>query len=150
MKLSSESGGTAGRVIYRQWKLPGLEYRSDLIGGDYMRRWVIRTILGTIRLHHILRGDSDRDFHDHPMSFLSIIIFGGYIEYRPSGIRKRFLPGSIVIRKAEDLHRLQLLKKSAWTLVFALPVRRKWGFMTEDGWIVAGEYDAWKNKKGLA
>jgi hypothetical protein len=49
--------------------------------GDYMRRWILRTPWGTLRLHNILRSDLDRDLHDHPFDFVSIIIGGpGYYE----------------------------------------------------------------------
>lgn len=122
----------------------GFEYRSDLIGRDYMRRWVLFTPWGALRIHHILRSDADRHFHDHPMDFVSIILRGGYIEHRPGSAPRRCGPGSVIKRQAEDLHRLQLLGKSAWTFVLAGPARRKWGFATEDGWIVAGRYESWK------
>lgn len=36
----------------------------------------------TVRVHHILRSDSDRHFHDHPWPYVTLILRGGYIEYR--------------------------------------------------------------------
>lgn len=141
--LKHDSGVTDGHTVYRRWRFLGYEYRSDLIAHDYMRRWALKTPWGTVRLHHILRGDEGRDFHDHPMDFVSLILKGGYTEYRPGAEPRRFLPGDILIRKAEDLHYLKLLEKSAWTFLITSPFRRKWGFATKDGWVVAGEYDAW-------
>lgn len=76
-----------------------------------------------------------------------MILAGGYVEHRPGGVSRRCLPGDVVRRRAEDLHRLELLKSSAWTLVVTGPIRRQWGFQTEDGWILAGEYDAWRAGK---
>lgn len=141
-------GVTDGRLLYRRWRLGGFEYRSDLISHDYMRRWTLTTPWGAIRLHHILRGDHDRHFHDHPMDFVSLILRGGYIEHRPEGREsRRCTPGMIVIRRAEDLHRLSLLGTDAWTIVLTGPLRRPWGFLTEDGWIVAGAYDKWKRER---
>lgn len=45
-------------------------------------------------------------------------------------------PGSIVRRRAEDLHRLELVNGPAWTLVLTGPYRREWGFVLSDGtWV---------------
>src|SRR5207249_3630974 len=51
-----------------------------------MRRWTLRTPIGMLRVHHILRSDSDRDYHDHPMDFVSLI-FGGWV-HRASARRR--------------------------------------------------------------
>lgn len=144
--MSKRSGETAGRKIYRYWKWRGFSYKSDLIAHDYMRRWVIETPLFMLRLHHILRGDSREHFHDHPMSFLSLILWGGYVEHTPKGSRTCRL-GNLVFRRAEDLHYLELIGKSAWTLLVTGRYRRSWGFHTEDGFVVAGEYDAWLERR---
>lgn len=144
------SVATEGRVLYRRWSLGGFEYRSDLIATDYMRRWTVKTPWGMLRLHHILRSDHDRHYHDHPMSFVSLILAGGYIEHRPHQAPRRCAPGSVVVRRAEDMHRLQLIGKDAWTLVLTGPVRRAWGFATESGWVHAAEYDAWRRWYGRA
>lgn len=55
-------------------------------GDPYLKRWSLFLPFGaSIKLHHILRSDEDRDLHDHPWSFVSIILRGGYYEhtYRP-------------------------------------------------------------------
>jgi hypothetical protein len=143
------SGETEGRIVYRRLKLPlGFEYRSDLIVRDYMRRWTLYWPSGRMwRLHHILRSDNREHFHDHPMDFTSFILKGGYVEHRPGRPSVAYHSGSVVRRQAEDLHALELIGKSAWTFVVAGPVRRDWGFATEDGWVKAGDYDAWKANK---
>ena len=75
--------------------------------------------------------------HDHPWSFVSIIIKNGYWEYRP-GMKKIWRgPGSINYRKAETLHRVTLLEegynaKPSWSIVFIGPFRRKWQFLTDE------------------
>jgi hypothetical protein len=141
------SGSTEGRVIYSSFKLCGFEWRSDLIAHDYMRRWTLFTPWGMLRLHHILRGDDRAHFHDHPMDFVSLILKGGYVEHRPDHPPRAFHPGDVVAHRAEDMHALEMLNGTAWTLVVAGHARRQWGFATEDGWIVSGEYDAWKTLK---
>jgi hypothetical protein len=77
------------------------------------------------------------DMHDHPWSFVSIIIKNGYWEYRP-GMKKIWRgPGNINYRKAETLHRVELLEegynaKPSWSIVFIGPFRRKWQFLTNE------------------
>lgn len=137
-------------TVYWRLRFLGCELRSDLIGGDYMRRWVLRTPIGMLRIHHILRSDDDRHFHDHPMDFVSFIVRGGYVEHRPGKEPAVCQAGSVVVRRAEDLHALKLLGRSAWTLVFTGPVRRRWGFQTEGGWIDADVYAAWRAGKHVA
>lgn len=138
---------TEGRKVFRRCRIFDLEYRSDIIGGDYMRRWTLRSPLGMLRLHHILRSDDDRDFHDHPMDFVSLILWGSYIEHLPDGRSETYRPGFLNIKQAEDLHRLELKSRSVWTFVVAGPIRRRWGFMTSDGWIDASKYDEWKGAR---
>jgi hypothetical protein len=145
-----KSGSTEGRKIFRYWRWRGFSFKSDLISHDYMRRWVLQTPWFMLRLHHILRSDDRAHFHDHPMDFTSLILWGGYIEYRPNAEPRVCRPGSVVRRQAEDLHNLELLGKSAWTLLVTGEYRRDWGFATDDGWIPAGHYDEWKAKRAEA
>lgn len=138
---------TAGRTIYHKWQFGDWGYTSDLIAHDYMRRWILRTPWKIYRLHHILRSDADRHFHDHPMDFTSIILWGGYVEHTPNNPPRECRPGDVVHRRAEDLHFLKLRGRSAWTVLIAGKYRRPWGFQTEDGWVEANDYDAYLAKK---
>lgn len=124
-------------------------YSSHL--GEYMRRWIARFSWGTLRLHNIRKSDEGRDYHDHPFTFTSLILKGGYVEHRPgcrcwvfvpteetisppSGPCKRYGALSIVHRKAEEFHRLELIdEKPTWTFVIAGPYRRDWGFLLPSG-----------------
>lgn len=123
--------------------------RSDIYfaGSLYMRRWRIIDLLWFgLRVHHIARSDADCELHDHPFTFVSIILTGGYYEHTIDGRRTWYGPGSVVVRSADNLHRLELLKdldaggpcidreRSAWTLVVRGPRRREWGFLTDRGW----------------
>ncbi len=120
--------------------------RSDIYFGDdlYMRRWRIgHRFRWSLRIHHIVRSDRDRELHDHPFDFVSLILWGGYVEITPTRFtdpegtpnhRRWYGPGSIIRRKAENLHRLEL-KRPAWTLVLRGPIRREWGFVTTMGWV---------------
>lgn len=113
-------------------------YRSDLPG--YMERWILQTPWGTLRLHHILRSDDDRQLHDHPWAFWSLLLTGGYREFLPGLIspagngfaaiqNQRYWPRfSIVRHSATDAHRLELTEGPVWTLVWTGPFQRQWGF----------------------
>ena len=116
--------------------------RSDIyFGGSlYMRRWrIVDLPWFGVRVHHIVRSDADRELHDHPFTFASLILTGGYYEHSLDGRRTWYGPGSVVIRSADNLHRLELVggidhERAAWTLVFRGPRRREWGFLTDRGW----------------
>jgi hypothetical protein len=109
---------------------------------DYMERyWILPyTRFGlAIRVHHILRSDSDRVFHDHPWPFITVILRGGYTEVTPifvdgiyAGERRRDRgPGSILLRRASAWHRLEVATgKTAWTLFITGPKVQRWGFLT--------------------
>ncbi len=92
-----------------------------------------------LRIHKILRSDNDRELHDHPFSFVSVILWGGYTQHTISSfdgrdIERFYRPGSVIFRRAEDAHRLTL-KTPTWTFVIRGRMRRDWGFHTSDGWV---------------
>ena len=114
----------------------------DADGGLYLRRWrIVQTPWFAIYLHKIARSDKDRDLHDHPWSFVSLILRGGYDEVLDGAaswfpttanawakpVRRRWL--SLSFRRATDAHRiLRLHRTPTWTLVLTGPRRRDWGF----------------------
>jgi hypothetical protein len=116
----------------------------------YLRRWyVVATPWGQILLHHILLPDAARALHDHPFSFASLILRGGYAEealiadpgYEPAE-RTPFVlthhrrPGRWHFMRAEGLHRIAQLHGDCWTLVLTGPRRRTWGFVEPGrGWV---------------
>lgn len=123
-----------------------VEIKKDPFGEGpevYLRRWyLILTPYFSIRLHHILLPDLDRDFHDHPWPFVAFMLRGGYNETwrRPGEYpeyrikRARFLSR----HRATDQHKivefLDRRNNDAWTLIFTGGDRRNWGFQTDQGW----------------
>ena|SRR5688572_13574540 len=128
----------------------------------YLTRWILfRCPWFAIYLHCIRMPDADRHLHDHPWSFVSIVLRGGYDEQRPrrnlwpaevAEVEPRQLPYkrlqipcrtvrrgwlSVARRKATDLHRvLNLHRVPTWTLLFVSGRTRDWGFVTQDrGWV---------------
>lgn len=115
-----------------------------IIGGadnPYLLRWFLipRNPWFNIYLHKFLRDDDDRALHDHPWSFLSIMIRGDYIEFRETGFSIRCAP-SIAFRRATDRHRVKLFKdgdksEPCWTIVITGPKKREWGFWCPKGFV---------------
>jgi hypothetical protein len=109
----------------------------------YMNRWWLLPYAKNrpaVRIHEILRSDDDRAFHDHPWNYITVILKGGYWEVRPqfeSGIYKGntriyYPPGSVLVRKATDWHRLEVPEGTvATTLFVTFALRQKWGFMPQ-------------------
>jgi len=133
-----------GWIIRRAMRTPYVH-----LAGYMERYWFIRIgrrgggqsgtypLVGA-RVHHILRSDDDRHFHDHPWPYLTVILRGGYWEVRPVFIdqvvsyeRRRWHgPGSVLLRRAGSWHRLELPEgQTAWTLFCTGPKVQHWGFL---------------------
>ncbi len=124
--------------------------RSDvwIDGQHYMKRWkFMPDWLPGFRLHKILISDQGPELHDHPFSFITFILRGGYYEYLNNGTKIWHGPGSILIRPAETMHRIELeyshlrgygLERPAWTFVLRSRYFREWGFLT-----LLGKWQHW-------
>lgn len=134
------------RIIY------GCEDRGDADKPYLTRYTLVDTGRWQLCLHVFHRSDWTRDLHDHPWNFLSLILWGGYYEETPNGVKKLYRPGQLLYRKAEHIHRVQLLckrdatpiekryekvnkeeltylpRRKAVTLVLMSNRRRTWGF----------------------
>ena len=118
-----------------------LEREADfVIGGrerPYMLRWFIipRNRFLNIYHHVILRSDDDRALHDHPWWSLSIVLSGTMLEVLPGDVRRSLWAGAIVLRRAEDAHRLEIRDGGfCKTLFITGPRIREWGFHCPRGW----------------
>ena len=116
----------------------------------YMTRWkFLRLPWFGFRVHKIYRSDLDRELHDHPFTFLSLVLSGGYTEETPGGVKTYYGPGSLIYRRATDLHRLEL-DEPTWTFIIRGQKCREWGFMTQKGWVSHREFIASKDKPNEA
>jgi len=129
------------------WLLSGKPH--FIIGGadnPYLLRWFLipRNPWFNIYLHKFMRDDDDRALHDHPWWFVSIMVRGGYIEFRDEGFKVRSAP-SIAFRRATDRHRVRLFKdgevnRPCWTIVITGAKKRTWGFWCPKGFVPWTEF----------
>lgn len=109
----------------------------DLDGETYLLRLhVLKTPWFNIMLHWITKPDPHPDPHDHPVSFLSLTLRGGYTEWQPAGTRRR----CVRLYRATDVHRIIEADPGTLTLCLAGPKTREWGFHTAEGFIPWKEY----------
>ena len=102
-----------------------------------------------IFLHKFLKSDPD-DVHDHPWPFATLILKGGYWEWRPqfnsqgkkTGEIARWCgPGSFRTASASTYHRIELDPDiTCWTLFMPGAKQRDWGFLVKNKWIQWEEY----------
>ena len=154
----------------RRWVTPRLVLRRTEDNVAYLTRWGIRTRWGNVYLHRFEGADPGADLHDHPWSFTSIILRGGYKEQRTecahacrkaddarwwaeqagdvgvsNAVRGRYVThhGRFRVNRMPltECHTIVTVKPGSITLVFTSPVRRSWGFYTADGFVDHVEYD---------
>jgi len=97
-----------------------------------------------ITLHKVLVSD-EPTLHDHPWSYATLILKGGYWENTPQG---RFWrgPGHFRYRRASDLHYLELATDTngneipCWSLFFMGRKAGAWGFLKNGIWIHNKDY----------
>lgn len=125
--------------MLRQW-IDRVFKLEEINGGDmcptYLRRW---TLFGwkhwKVYLHHFIGDDWSRDLHDHPKRFVSIGLWGGYIEETPRG-RRHYRAPWVRSFPANHIHRIWLPPGgTCWTLVIVGKWERDWGFWHKGHWI---------------
>jgi hypothetical protein len=97
-----------------------------------VRYFLLHTKPVSVFLHQLVSSDEDRALHDHPWSFFTLLLTGGYWEHTTTQRiwRRRF---SLLYRPAEWAHRLEL-PRPVWTLVVKFRSRRDWGFFVNGVW----------------
>lgn len=147
-----------GSSDLRRFKKFQIRWAEKLGNQDcpYLVRWTLLFFGYSIRIHHWLRSDDNRYFHDHSANLLSIVLYGRYWNVKPkyvdknpwdimgdNGLNQKWcyvegifnswynffhMNNSIWFSRAEDRHYLAIPKGGAWTLMFESKPRHKWGF----------------------
>lgn len=119
-----------------------------------MRRWLIETPIGSVRLHHFLHSDDVRALHDHPWWFITFPLGQGYLDVttcsrcgghgtytsgggdngahircgcRDGRVRTHVEPWRFHYRPANYLHAVET--NGCWTVIVTGRKVRKWGFL---------------------
>ena len=145
-----------GNLFQVRWKEP-----LGLAECPYLYRWTLILFSRSIRLHHWLRSDDKRFYHDHAADLISIVLKGRYTNVNPiikdkpshyilpetgefnfvshpvEGIFnswKNFINfrKSIWFSKAEVQHFLEIPKGGAWTLLLEGKKYHKWVFYVNE------------------
>ena len=110
----------------------------------YLERYYVflkdrKTFPFNIFIHKFLKSDPD-DLHDHPWSYFTLILRGGYWEYTPKGKFWRG-PGHFRVSSAKSLHRIEVESGiTAWTMFIPFVKKREWGFIKKGKWIQHEQY----------
>lgn len=141
-----------GDLFQIRWNEP-----MGILECPYLYRWTFILFGRSIRLHHWLKSDDNRYFHDHAADLISIVLKGTYynvnpkiqdyspdyiipktnenniIRHRVEGIFNSFenfihFEKSIWFSKATTQHYLDIPKGGAWTLLLEGKKYHKWGF----------------------
>ncbi len=118
---------------YRKFKNFQIRWKEALGRPEcpYLYRWTFIFFGYSIRIHHWLKSDDRRFYHDHGCDLISIILKGRYKNVTPNGAIE-VKAGTIWKAKAEARHYLDIPKEGAWTLLLFGRKRRNWGFWDKD------------------
>jgi hypothetical protein len=135
--------------------------RAD--GRIYLDRWGLsHPRIGGVLLHRMSAPDPGGDLHDHPWTFVTIVLWGGYTEQRVDtrtapvraemadrrpdlharGRTQRVHPFRPRMMRLDEAHTITTLtRRTSWSLVINGPRRRTWGFYMPEGWVDYRTYD---------
>lgn len=116
-----------------------LNERLGLPSCPYVIRWRLETPWFSIRLHHWLAPDDDRAKHDHPWSFTTFVLKGGYTDSSPDGDDHLRAP-AIRHRKATHQHTVFPDPGGCWTVIVTGPKIRNWGFWVKGKFVKMNKY----------
>mgnify|MGYP007112222911 CR=1 FL=1 len=116
--------------------------------GTYVKQGWLGKHLPSIRVHCILREDTDRNLHDHPWDARTVILRGAYFEQTLTGSDWR-LPGHTRAIRFGEFHRISFVDPEdgdpgVFTLFFT------WKYMGTWGFLVDGVKVDWRTYLGVA
>lgn len=116
---------------------------------NYIRRLhLVKTPWFAVCLHWINRPDPEPYLHDHPVTFLSLILRGSYWEWRsrPGAFHRRWFN----FIRATDAHTICWVDSPTLTLCFMGPKRQEWGYYLPQGKVYYKDYYAEKENASAA
>lgn len=116
-------------ALMERFEVPHFDRDDEM----YLTRWrIISTPFAALFLHRIGTPDSRPTLHDHPWSFVSILLRGGYTEIRldkhTHQLRRRYVRFVNVMRR-DDAHYIERIHGGpVWSLLLVGRRRRVWGY----------------------
>lgn len=115
-------------------------------GASRILRWLTQDQYHSLRLHHIVRPDVDRDLHNHPFKYLSLILRGYYREELRGKTFRTLMAGDTARGFRNTFHRIAYLPEDGvWTLFFMGKNHGLWGFARNGQFIPSHAYRRIKN-----
>lgn len=100
----------------------------DAIKEEFTRFAILKTPYFNVYLHRLYAPIWSPDCHDHPWSFVTILLRRGYLEQ--IGDKKyRRRAGSILYRPATFAHNVTTPYGVSWSLIITGPKTREWKFL---------------------
>lgn len=117
-------------AFMEKFEIPDLDH-PEL---NYLTRWrLVQTPWFGIFVHRMDGPDARPTLHDHPYSFVSFVLKGGYREQRlDTRTRDEFMHDirHVNVMRRDDAHYIyKLLRVPTWTLLFVGARRRTWGYL---------------------
>jgi hypothetical protein len=97
------------------------------IGEEFTRYAIWRGKRFNIYLHRLYAPNEAPQCHDHPWSFVTILLWNGYLEWFEGQWHRRFA-GTIMRRKATDTHNVITPYGVCWSLIITTKKSRDWSF----------------------
>lgn len=101
------------------------------IDEEFTRYTLLATRWFTVYLHRLNAPKWHPECHDHPWSFVAILLRRGYME-QINGKTHRRRVGSILWRPAETVHNIITPFGVSWSVILTGPHRRAWGHVKCD------------------
>jgi hypothetical protein len=98
------------------------------IGEEFTRYILLKTPWFNVYLHQLSAPQWHPECHDHPWSFVAILLRRGYLEQVGASITRR-RPGTILYRPAEFSHNVTTPFGTSWSVIFTGPKSRQWAFL---------------------
>lgn len=108
--------------------VPFKEIGWEEIGEKFTRYQFLKTPWFNVYLHQLYAPEWHPQCHDHPWSFVAILLRRGYLEQVGENKFKR-RPGSILFRPATFRHNVITPYGTSWSVILTTNKSRDWGFL---------------------
>jgi hypothetical protein len=113
------------------------------IGEEFTRFRLWQTPFFNIYIHKLNAPQWHPECHDHPWGFVAVLLKGGYLE-RVGNMEHHRRVGSVLFRPATFAHNVITPYGTSWSVIFATPKSREWGFLPCDRHLSPVKWDVYR------